>query len=103
MLNAETRTTMMTQVIGRPGGGANAEEILGELESSEISVGWNRGRLSEKARMALSAILERHAGVADRPFDLQHGALLLLRCRMLPNKNDGEFSFDGSRRRRPAI
>jgi hypothetical protein len=48
----------------------------------------------------LHAILETNGGVTDRLFELRHGSLVLLRCRMLPGAPPSQFSFDGSQRRR---
>lgn len=90
----------MTQVIGSPHGGNGGEQLLGEIESAGISVGWNRATLTEPARAALQTILERNGGVMDRSFELRHGSLVLLRCRMLANGTRSQLSFDGSQRRR---
>jgi hypothetical protein len=89
----------MTQVIGTPHGGNGDAELLGEIESSGLSIGWNRATLSESARDALQAILARNGGV-DRSFELRHGRLVLLRCRMLPSGTRSQLAFDGSHRRR---
>jgi len=86
---------LMTQVLDPNGGG----QILGEIESAGVRVGWNRATLSQAARAALQAILER-GGMMDRPFELRHGSLVLLRCRMLPGGPLPQISFDGSQRRR---
>ncbi|MCA1825517.1 MAG: hypothetical protein ABR537_03040 [Gemmatimonadales bacterium] len=91
---------LMTQVIGSSRGGNGGDELLGEIESSGLSVGWNRATLSRPARDALEAILERTGGVMDRGFELRHGTLVLLRCRMLPSATRSELTFDGSQRRR---
>jgi hypothetical protein len=88
----------MTQVFGARDGGNGAGELLGEIESAGVSVGWNRVTLSESARVALHAILERNGGVMDRPFQLRHGALTLLRCRMLGGGTPSQLTFDGSER-----
>jgi len=88
----------MTQVIGARDGGNGAGELLGEIESVGVSVGWNRVTLSETARAALHAILERNGGVMDRSFELRHGALKLLRCRMLGAGTRSQLTFDGSER-----
>ena len=89
----------MTQVIGSPRGGHGGDELLGEIESSGLSIGWNRATLTQSARNALEAILERNGGVLDRGFELRHRALVLLRCRMLPSAAGSKLTFDGSRRR----
>ena len=96
--NAE-RQLAMTQVVGKHPDGSG-EQILGEFESAGLSVGWNRATLSEQARTALSQILERAGGAIDRLFELRHGALVLLRCRILGSGSPGQLSFDGSRRQR---
>ena len=93
--DAEARV-LMTQVIGSSGGG----QILGEIESAGVLVGWNRATLSQATRAALHAILERNGGATDRLFALRHGSLVLLRCRMLPGRPPSQISFDGSQRRR---
>jgi hypothetical protein len=90
----------MTQVIGSPNGGNGGDEFLGEIESSGLSIGWNRATLSQSARDALQAILARNGGVMDRGFELRHGTLVLLRCRMVPSGTRSELTFDGSQRRR---
>ena len=90
--------TLMTQVIGSSRGGNGGGELLGEIESAGVSVGWNRATLSEPARAALIAILERNGGVEARSFELHHGSLVLLRCQLLAGR--GQISFDGSRRQR---
>src|SRR5437763_14595098 len=86
----------MTQVIGARDGGNGAGELLGEIESVGVSVGWNRVRLSETARAALNAILERNGGVMDRSFELRHAALKLLRWRVLRAGTRSQLAFDGS-------
>ncbi len=88
----------MTQVIGSPRGGNGGDEMLGEIDSAGLSVGWNRATLSEAARTALHAILERNGGVTGRSFELRHGSLVLLRCQVVAGR--GQLSFDGSRRQR---
>jgi hypothetical protein len=90
----------MTQVFGSPRGGNGGDQLLGEIESAGLSVGWNRVTLTEAARVALHAILERNGGVMDRSFELRHGALVLLRCRMLAAGTGSQLTFDGSQRRR---
>lgn len=90
----------MTQVIGSSRGGYGGDELLGEIESSGLSIGWNRATLSQSARDSLEAILERNGGVLDRGFELRHGALVLLRCRMVPSAAGWGLTFDGSQRRR---
>ena len=95
--DAEARV-LMTQVVG-PRGGNGDGQILGEIESAGVRVGWNRATLSESVDAALQAILER-GGMMDRPFELRHGSLVLLRCRMLPGGPQSQISFDGSQRRR---
>src|SRR5262249_40803231 len=90
---------LMTQVIGSPRGDDRDNQLLGEIESSGLSIGWNRATLSDSARDALRAILERNGGV-DRSFELRHGSLVLLRCRMLPSATHSQLAFDGSQRRR---
>ena len=90
---------MMTQVIAISGTGNGGGQVLGEIESAGISVGWNRATLSPAARAALRAILER-SGDMDRSFELRHGSLVLLRCRRLPGGTESQISFDGSQRRR---
>jgi hypothetical protein len=91
---------MMTQVIGDPQGGNSREELLGEFDSTGLRIGWNRATLSDAARDALQAILERNGGVGDRSFELRNGSLALLRCRMLPAGAGTQITFDGSQRRR---
>ena len=91
---------MMTQVIGNPQGGNGGDQLLGEFESSGLRIGWNRATLSDAARDALQAILERNGGVRDRSFELRNGSLALLRCRMLPAGTGTQIAFDGSQRRR---
>src|SRR5436309_3393452 len=86
---------LMTQVIGSPQGGNGGDQLLGEIESSGLSIGWNRATLSASARDALQAILEHNGGVLDRGFELRHGTLVLLRCRMLPSATRSELTFDG--------
>jgi hypothetical protein len=95
----ESGSPAMTQVFGSPYGGNGGDQLLGEIESSGFSIGWNRATLSESGRGALHAILERNGGVMDRSFELRHGALVLLRCRMLPSGTRSQLSFDGSQRR----
>jgi hypothetical protein len=90
----------MTQVIGSPHGGNGGDELLGEIESSGLSIGWNRATLSQSARDALQAILERNGGVMNRGFELRYGTLVLLRCRMVPSGTRSELTFDGSQQRR---
>ena len=97
--SAEVRV-LMTQVIGSPQGGNNGAQLLGEIESSGLSIGWNRATLSPPARAALFAILERNGGVNDRSFELRHGSLVLLRCRIQPGGPTPQITFDGSQRRR---
>src|SRR5437764_15210617 len=94
------RSPAMTQVIGSPHGGNGGSDVLGEIESAGVSVGWNRVTLSESARAALQQILERNGGVMDRSFELRHGSLVLLRCRMLGHGDRSQLTFDGSQRRR---
>lgn len=91
---------LMTQVIGSTHGGNGGGQFLGEIESAGLQIGWNRATLSPSARVALHAILERSGGVADRSFELRHGSLVLLRCRMLPGGPASQLTFDGSQRRR---
>lgn len=91
--------TAMTQVVEKLLDGSG-DEILGEFESSGLSVGWNRATLSEQARGALRQILERNGGAIDRLFELRHGALVLLRCRMIGSGTPSQLTFDGSMRRR---
>ena len=88
----------MTQVVAKSAGG---DQIIGEFESAGLAIGWNRGRLTEKARAALHRILESGGGALDRLFELRHGALVLLRCRLF-GPALGEITFDGSQRRRIA-
>ena len=95
---AEARVSM-TQVFGSADGGNLGGQMLGEIESAGVQIGWNRATLSPAARVALHAILESNGGVTDRLFELRHGALVLLRCRMLPGEPPSQFSFDGSQRR----
>lgn len=91
----------MTQVVGKSAAGGS-DEVLGEFESEGLSVGWNRATLTGKARATLREILARGGGAVDRVFELRHGALLLLRCRMLGDGSPLQISFDGSQRRRTA-
>ena len=91
-------TGLMTSVIGSSRGGNGGSEVLGEIESAGLSVGWNRATLSEPAGAALREILERNGGAANRCFELHHGSLVLLRCQLLERR--GQLSFDGSRRQR---
>ena len=97
---AEGQSTM-TQVAvqGTP---AENSEVIGEFESAGLQVGWNRATLSRQADAALRQILERGGGALDRLFELRHGALVLLRCRLLGDGAPLRLSFDGSRRRRIA-
>lgn len=90
---------LMTQVIGSPDGGNGGEQLLGEIESSGLSIGWNRATLTERARLALHAILERNGGVTNRSFEMRHGSLVLQRCQMVAGRALS-LSFDGSRRQR---
>lgn len=93
----------MTQVVGvSPAGSSSGGGLLGEFESAGLSVGWNRATLTEKARATLEQILERSGGAVDRVFELRHGLLVLLRCRMLGGASPSQLSFDGSQRRRIA-
>lgn len=89
---------LMTQVFGSPRGNSEGQ-ILGEMESAGIRVGWNRATLLDAARDSLLAILERN-GWMNRPFELRHGSLVLLRCRMLPSGPLSQINFDGCQRRR---
>ncbi len=89
----------MTQVAVQGTAGENGE-VIGEFESAGLRVGWNKALLSQQAHAALHAILERGGGAIDRFFELRHGALVLLRCRLLGNGASPQLSFDGSRRRR---
>lgn len=91
----------MTQVAVQ-GTGADSSEVIGEFESAGLRVGWNRATLSQHAHAALHAILERGGGAIDRLFELRHGALVLLRCKLLGDGASLQLSFDGSRRRRVA-
>jgi hypothetical protein len=100
-LTGPVTSPLMTQVIGSAHGGKTGDELLGEFESSGMTVGWNRATLSTAARDALHAILERNGGVLNRAFELRQGPLVLLRCRMLGNHNPSQLTFDGSQR--PAI
>ena len=88
----------MTQVIGSRDGGNGREELLGEIESAGVKIGWNRATLTEPVRAALHAILERNGGVTDRSFQLKQGALTLLRCRVLGGEARSQLTFDGSER-----
>jgi hypothetical protein len=91
----------MTQVMGKfATDGSGGEGLLGEFESAGLSVGWNRATLTEKARAALYQILESSGGATDRAFELRHGPLVLLRCRMIGARSPNQLSFDGSQRRR---
>lgn len=96
------QTPAMTEVVAKSAAGSWGDEVLGEFESAGLSVGWNRATLTEKARAALHQILERSGGAADRVFELRHGLLLLLRCKMLGAGSPAQLSFDGSQRRRTA-
>ena len=89
--------TLMTTVIGSSQGGHGGSETLGEIESAGLSIGWNRATLTAAAIAALSGILERNGGAANRSFELHHGSLVLLRCQLIGR---GQLSFDGSRRRK---
>lgn len=89
----------MTQVIGSPHGGNGGDQLLGEIETSGLHIGWNRATLSESARDALRVILGRNGGVMDRSFELRRGPLVLLRCRMLASGTGSQLTFDGSQRR----
>jgi len=89
----------MTQVVGKLQDGGD-DQVLGEFESAGLSVEWNRATLSEQAGAALQQILERSGGAIDRPFELRHGALVLLRCRMISSGAPSQLTFEGSRRRR---
>ena len=91
----------MTQVVVQ-GAGAGAGEVIGEFQSAGLRVGWNKATLSQQAHAELHQILERGGGDANRPFELRHGALVLLRCRLLGDGASLQLSFDGSRRRRIA-
>jgi hypothetical protein len=90
---------LMTQVAECPRSESGTGQIFGEIESAGVSVGWNRATLSPGVSAALRDILERSGGV-ERTFELQHGSLVLLRCRMLPGGPRTQISFDGSLRRR---
>lgn len=93
----------MTQVLGKPAfEGSGADQLLGEFESAGLSLGWNRATLTADARAALCQILERGGGAPDRFFELRHGLLVLLRCRMIGAASPMQLSFDGSQRRRPS-
>ena len=96
------RRPAMTQVVGKSAGESGTDQVLGEFESAGLSVGWNRATLSEGAGAALHQILERDGGAVDRLFELRHGALVLLRCRVLGGRSPLQLSFDGSQRRRVA-
>jgi hypothetical protein len=89
----------MTQVVVL-GAGTGSGEVIGEFQSAGLRVGWNKAMLSQQAHAALHEILERAGGAVDRLFELRHGALVLLRCRLLGNGAAPQLSFDGSRRRR---
>jgi hypothetical protein len=91
----------MTQVAVQGTAGDNSE-VIGEFESAGLRIGWNKAILSKQAHAALHAILERGGGAIDRLFELRHGALVLLRCRLLGDGVPLQLSFDGSRRRRIA-
>ena len=91
---------LMTQVIGLSRGGNGGGHMLGEIESAGVSIRWNRATLSPAACGALRAILERNGGVMGRSFELRHGSLVLLRCRMLPGGPLSQITFDSSQRRR---
>jgi len=84
------------------GTGVDSSEVIGEFESAGLRVGWNRATLSQKAHGALHEILERGGGAINRLFELRHGALVLLRCRLLGDGASLQLSFDGNRRRRIA-
>ena len=88
----------MTQVIGTRDGRNGAGELLGEIESADLKIGWNRATLSERAGSALREILDRNGGSADRSFELRQGVLTLLRCRMLAGRAPQQIEFDGSQR-----
>jgi hypothetical protein len=90
---------LMTQVMGKIQGDSSGDQLLGEFESSGLNIGWNRATLSDAARAALHGILERNGGL-DRTFELRHGSLLLLHCRMLQSGGQTQITFDGSRRRK---
>jgi len=91
----------MTQVAVQ-GTSVDSSEVIGEFESAGLRVGWNRATLSQQAHAALHEILERAGGAINRLFELRHGALVLLRCRLLGDGAPFQLSFDGSRRRRIA-
>ena len=93
-----TGRSLMTSVVGSSRGGNGGGEVLGEIESAGLSVGWNLATLTEPAIAAVRQILERNGGAANRVFELHHGTLVLLRCQMLGRR--GQLSFDGSRRKR---
>jgi hypothetical protein len=99
-LHESEARVLMTQVFGSADGGNGGGQLLGEIESAGIQIGWNRATLSPAARVALHAILESNGGVTDRLFELRHGSLVLLRCRMLPGGPPSQLTFDGSQRRR---
>ena len=88
----------MTQVMGTRDGRSGAEEILGEIESVGLKIGWNRATLSERAGAELREILDRNGGAADRSFELRQGVLTLLRCRILAGRAPQQIEFDGSQR-----
>jgi len=89
----------MTQVVVH-GAGAGGAEVIGEFQSAGLRVGWNKAMLSQQAHAALHEILQRAGGAVDRLFELRHGALVLLRCRLLGDGASLQLSFDGSQRRR---
>ena len=91
----------MTQVAVQGTAGENGE-VIGEFESAGLQVGWNKATLSRPAHAVLRQILESGGGAMDRLFELRHGALVLLRCRLLGDGSPLQLSFDGSRRRRIA-
>src|SRR5690349_10490712 len=90
----------MTQVVVE-GPDAGPAEVIGEFQSAGLRVGWTKATLSQQAHAALREILERAGGAVDRLFELRHGAMVLLRCKLV---GDGalQLSFEGTRRRRIA-
>ena len=94
--------TAMTQVVVPATGTTGGDVFIGEFESHGLRVGWNRATLSAQAHALLQQMLERDGGAPDRVFELRHGALVLLRCRLLGERGPLQLSFDGSRRRRTA-